>query len=99
MKLVALGVDYRSAPASVREALAFDGPKCAEALDALTRTYSGAEFVVLSTCNRVELYAAGDPLLTPEADFSALSSTSHRPSGERAAGEKPPVFSKTVRCA
>ncbi len=62
MKLLALGVDYRSAPASVREALAFDGSKCAEGLDALTRTYPGKEFVVLSTCNRVEVYAAGDPL-------------------------------------
>ena len=28
MRLLALGVDHRSAPASVREALAFDGPQC-----------------------------------------------------------------------
>ena len=35
MRLLALGVDHRSAPAAVREALAFDGPRCAAGLDAL----------------------------------------------------------------
>ncbi len=59
MRLLALGVDHRSAPASVREALAFDGPKCATALDTLTQSFPGSEFAILSTCNRVELYAAG----------------------------------------
>ena len=34
MKLRAVGVDYRSSPAAVREALAFDGPKVGQALDA-----------------------------------------------------------------
>ena len=60
VKLLALGVDHRSAPAAIREALAFDGPKGAEGLAALARTFPGSEFVVLSTCNRVEVYAAGD---------------------------------------
>lgn len=60
MKLLALGVDHRSAPTSVREALAFDGRRRDEALDALAAGFPGAEFAVLSTCNRVELYSAGD---------------------------------------
>ncbi len=59
MKLVALGVDHRRGPTSVREALAFDGPKLDLGLDALAARFPGAEFVLLSTCNRVELYAAG----------------------------------------
>ncbi|WP_435020222.1 glutamyl-tRNA reductase [Tundrisphaera sp. TA3] len=59
MNLLALGVDHRRAPASVREALAFEGGKRDEALDALSRAFPGGEFVILSTCNRVELYAAG----------------------------------------
>ncbi len=75
MKLVAVGVDYRSAPAATREALAFDGRKGPEGLDALVRTFPGNEFVVLSTCNRVELYAAGEPETVPDpralADFLA----------------------------
>ena len=39
MRLLALGVDHRSAPASVREALAFDGPKYAAGLDLLARDF------------------------------------------------------------
>jgi glutamyl-tRNA reductase len=68
VKLVAVGVDYRSAPAAVREALAFDGRKGPEGLDALKSAFPGNEFVVLSTCNRVELYAAGDAESIPSAD-------------------------------
>src|SRR5205085_422027 len=54
VKLLALGIDHRSAPAAIREALAFDGRKGAEGLAALARTFPGHEFVVLSTCDRVE---------------------------------------------
>lgn len=68
MRILALGVDHRSAPAAVREALAFDGPKAAEGLDALMRTFPGSEFVVLSTCNRVEVYSAGNADDVPEPD-------------------------------
>jgi glutamyl-tRNA reductase len=72
VKLVALGVDYRSAPAEVREALAFEGP---EGLEALARAFPGNELVVLSTCNRVEIYAAGEaqdvPGLTAMTEFLA----------------------------
>jgi glutamyl-tRNA reductase len=68
VKLLALGVDYRSAPASVREALAFDGPKQRAGLDYLVQTFPGSEFVVLSTCNRVELYVAGNSEQVPDLD-------------------------------
>ena len=78
MKLLSLGVDYRSAPAAVREALAFDGRKGPDGLDTLTRTFPGNEFVILSTCNRVELYAAGDVGLLPGADtFTAFLARFH----------------------
>jgi glutamyl-tRNA reductase len=60
VKLLVLGVDHRSAPTAIREALAFDARQRAAGLDALTRAFPGNEFVILSTCNRVELYAAGD---------------------------------------
>jgi glutamyl-tRNA reductase len=69
VRLIALGVDHRSAPAAVREALAFDGPKLADGLNALTREFPGCGFVVLSTCNRVEVYAGGDqPSEVPGAE-------------------------------
>src|SRR3954451_10260804 len=58
--MLALGVDHRSAPTAVREALAFDGERLRRGLDALKADAPGAEFVLLSTCNRVELYAAAE---------------------------------------
>jgi glutamyl-tRNA reductase len=72
--LLALGVDHRSAPASVREALAFDGTRCAAGLDLLARTFPHNELVILSTCNRVELYLAGNSEQVPgtEALTNAL---------------------------
>ena len=68
MRLLALGVDHRSAPASVREALAFDRTKYAVGLDLLAQTFPDNEFVILSTCNRVELYVAGSPEQVPETN-------------------------------
>jgi glutamyl-tRNA reductase len=81
VRLLALGVDHRSAPAKVREALAFDGPRWAEGLDALKHAFPapGNEFVILSTCNRVEIYAAGDRAGVPEAEaLTALLAEFHR---------------------
>src|SRR3954451_25372644 len=68
--MLALGVDHRSAPTAVREALAFEGGRLRRGLDALKANAPDAEFVLLSTCNRVELYAAAetDP---PDADALA----------------------------
>ncbi len=87
MKLQALGVDHRSAPASVREALAFDGEKLAQGLAALTEAFPGCEFVVLSTCNRVEIYAAGDPGNVPEAEsLTGFLAGFHALPAERLAG-------------
>lgn len=68
MRLLALGVDHRSAPATVREALAFGDGRLGAGLDALRASFPGNEFVVLSTCNRVEVYAAGPADATPDVD-------------------------------
>ena len=68
MRLLAVGVDHRSAPASVREALAFDEPKYTRGLEALAQTFPGNELVILSTCNRVEIYLAGSSESVPDAD-------------------------------
>jgi glutamyl-tRNA reductase len=84
VKLLALGVDHQRTPALVREALAFEGPRRDEGLDALARAFPGGEFVVLSTCNRVEVYAAGSGSSAPTreslihflADFHAQAAES-----------------------
>jgi glutamyl-tRNA reductase len=72
VKLLALGVDHRSAPTAVREALAFEGAKRNAGLDALKASFPETEFVVLSTCNRVEVYAAVDEL-NPAPEVGALA--------------------------
>ena len=78
MKLLALGVDHHSAPQPVREAVAFDGSKRVEGLAALKSRFPGVEFALLSTCNRVELYAAGDPETIPKVgDLTQFLSDFH----------------------
>src|SRR5258707_9211277 len=58
--MLALGVDHRTAPTAVREALAFQGERRQRGIDALKENAPDAEFVLLSTCNRVELYSAAE---------------------------------------
>ena len=66
--LLVLGVDHHSAPASVRELLAFDGSKLSDGLALLKADFPDREFAILSTCNRVEVYSAGNaPGLAPDA--------------------------------
>jgi len=68
VKLLALGVDHRSAPAVIREALAFDERRYPVALDGLRTAFPESEFVILSTCNRVEVYSAGGAEAVPTAE-------------------------------
>jgi glutamyl-tRNA reductase len=56
MILLALGCNTETAKVGVRERLAFHSGQLDRALDALTARF-GCEAVVLSTCNRVEVYA------------------------------------------
>lgn len=60
MKLLAVGVDHHSSSPAIREAIAFDESKSIAALESLKTLYPNAEFVILSTCNRVEIYIAAD---------------------------------------
>jgi glutamyl-tRNA reductase len=66
MILLAVGCNHRSAPVDVRERIAFQGDQLEKALDLLARKL-GWEAVILSTCNRVELYL-GHPLDVPPAN-------------------------------
>jgi glutamyl-tRNA reductase len=56
MTLVVLGLSHRTAPVEVRERLAFDSLQLPPALDALRACPGVAESMILSTCNRTELY-------------------------------------------
>jgi glutamyl-tRNA reductase len=58
--IVVVGVSHRTAPLAVRESLAFAKDRLAEALVALRAETGAAEAMILSTCNRVEVYARQD---------------------------------------
>ena len=59
MKIVVLGLNHKTAPVEIREKLAFDTAQTSSALCELKKRFGQAEFVLISTCNRVELYCAG----------------------------------------
>ncbi|MGH8671183.1 MAG: glutamyl-tRNA reductase [Burkholderiales bacterium] len=56
MQLYALGINYRSAPLSLRERVAFHSESLALALHDLIERRPVKEAAILSTCNRTELY-------------------------------------------
>ena len=55
-KLVVVGVNHDSASVELRERIAFAPEKVHESLGALIRDTQLSESVILSTCNRTELY-------------------------------------------
>ncbi len=57
MNLLVIGLNHRSAPVEVRERLAFPRSSLGEAHTRLLSAGSVHETVILSTCNRVEIYA------------------------------------------
>jgi glutamyl-tRNA reductase len=58
-----VGLNHRSAPIEVRESVAFEKSEITEALGRLRSISAVRESVILTTCNRVEVVAAG-----PEID-------------------------------
>ena len=70
MNVVVIGLSHRSAPVELRERFAFVPEKIPNALKELRDSGLTAETVILSTCNRVEIYAA--TTLAPEEAFSRL---------------------------
>lgn len=58
MNLVLLGTNYKYSPINVREALSFSKKEIKKSLINLTSYESIKAGVILSTCNRVELYAS-----------------------------------------
>ena len=68
--LLALGISHKTAPIELRERVALPEGRAASVLRELVSTTTSHEAVVLSTCNRTELYlAVGDDV---EAETAAL---------------------------
>ncbi|MEE9523320.1 MAG: hypothetical protein V3V59_01050, partial [Thermodesulfovibrionales bacterium] len=56
MNVLVIGLNHKTAAIEVREKLAFDGPKLEEGLRKVHELPSIDEAVIISTCNRVEMY-------------------------------------------
>jgi len=65
MSVVVIGLNHRTSPVTVRERFAFAESEIPDVLGRLRQTGFLEEAIILSTCNRVELYAAG-PLAPDE---------------------------------
>ncbi len=68
--LLLLGLSYRSAPVIIRERFAFTEAEVPATLQSLRDSGIANEVVILSTCNRVEIYAVTH--LEPPRAFAAL---------------------------
>lgn len=55
-RLLLLGLNHQTAPVEVRERVAFGGAQQRRAIECFRHRYPETELVLLSTCNRVELY-------------------------------------------
>lgn len=67
MRLFAVGLSHRSAPVELRECVDFSRGGLESALSALAARGVGSEAVVLSTCNRAEIYAVGETEATADS--------------------------------
>jgi glutamyl-tRNA reductase len=60
VQVFALGINHHTAPLDIREQVAFDPARLAQALHDLLRGRPVREAAILSTCNRTELYCAAE---------------------------------------
>ena len=56
MSLLSLGINHQTAPVDIREKIAFSADQMARALDELQSLSAINESVIVSTCNRTEIY-------------------------------------------
>jgi glutamyl-tRNA reductase len=75
-ELLALGISHKTAPVALRERLAFSEREAGDFARQATDTAEVREAVVISTCNRTEVYlvvgGAGGSLVRAEADVLGL---------------------------
>ena len=69
MHLLLVGISHRTAPVELRERIDFQARGVADALRALTERGSAREAVVVSTCNRAEVYVACDEAAATRQDL------------------------------
>lgn len=77
MRIFLIGLSHQTAPVELRERLDFQARGVEGALETLGKRGATREAVVLSTCNRAELYTACDDLESARQDLQAFLSEYH----------------------
>lgn len=77
MQLLLVGISHHTAPVELRERADFTARGVADALRALAGRGSTREVVILSTCNRAEIYAACDDAAATRADLERFIAEFH----------------------
>ena len=78
MNITIVGLNHSSAPIEVREKFSFSKSSLEEALTRLKSETEILEGVILSTCNRVEIYALGAKQKKINGDLSDFLGSFHR---------------------
>jgi glutamyl-tRNA reductase len=86
MHLLLVGISHRTASVDLREKVDFSVRGLPEALDQVVRRGLASETIVVSTCNRAEIYSACEDAAATTRDMSAFISEFH--------GVPAPVVSK-----
>jgi glutamyl-tRNA reductase len=71
-QIVSIGTSHHVAPIEFREKLAFSEAQLTESFQHLRESYQIQEAVILSTCNRVEVYAVANSVRTADAAAKML---------------------------
>lgn len=77
MDLLCLGLSHQTAPVDVRERFAVSAERLGEASHELTQKPGLEEVVVLSTCNRMEVYALAEDLDVAEQSIKTYLAGDH----------------------
>lgn len=64
MHILVVGLNHQTAPVEIREKLTFDSSHLGDAMQVLSTKKSILENIIVSTCNRTEIYAVVDQLHT-----------------------------------
>jgi len=77
MHLLLVGISHRTAPVELRERVDFQARGVDQALRSLAKRGSSREAVVLSTCNRAEIYVACEDVDAARTDLSRFVAEFH----------------------
>jgi glutamyl-tRNA reductase len=72
LDLFCVGLSHTTSPLEVRDAVVLNDEEAARAIQALRDRAGAAESLILSTCNRTEIYARGTRLEDPRAFVASL---------------------------